>query len=164
MPILEGTAILKWLWSHKWELLALVILVLVVLYILGLKGKIALKEGTISKQQGVIAKQQGDLDAKDSKIKELNRDKEILENNILAIKAQEKQLKQIRKSTETLQGMLADLPKEVLQNEKITRANDCIVEFANTGRVSESCSMSIKTSLPKARPATTTQGRSQPSQ
>lgn len=162
MPILEGKAILSFLWDHKWELLALVVLVLVVLYILGLHGKIALKEGTIQKQEGTIEKQKGDIAAKDGKIKELNRDKEILQNNIIAIQAQEKQLKQIRKATEALRGSLADLPKEVLQNEKITRFNDCVVDYANTGGMPESCNMPVKAGVSKARPATTTQGRSQP--
>lgn len=164
MPILEGKAILSFLWEHKWEILALIVLVLVVLYILGLHGEIAVKEGKIQTQAGAIEKQKGDIAAKDGKIKELNRDKEILQNNIMAIQAQEKQLKQIRKTTETLRGMLTDLPKEVLQNEKITKFNDCVVDYANTGRLSESCNLSVKASVPKARPATTTQGRSQPSE
>lgn len=148
MPILEGKAILTFLWDHKWELLALVVIVCIVLYVLALKGEIALKSAEITTQKATMVK-------KDGQIKELARNNEILQNNMAAIADQEKQLKEIKKSSAELRRLLKDIPREGLKDEKITRFNDCLVEYGNTGRVSESCSMSLKARLPDARPATT---------
>jgi type VI protein secretion system component VasF len=75
-------------------------------------------------------------------IKELETQNEIYKKNAEALKNQQEELKKIQQSVLPLQGMIAKIPtetKEKLKDAYITKVNDCIVYFGNTGVLPESC-------------------------
>jgi hypothetical protein len=129
---------LQYIWKYKaWVLLALVV-VSTLAYIAFLRIDLSLKKSKVEELS--------------SKIVIVERQNQILSQNAIAIKKQDETLKKIQASVAPLKGMVAQIKpetKRVLDNEEITRLNDCIVDFAN-GVLSKGCD-AIETYLPKSK-------------
>ena len=78
------------------------------------------------------------------------RSNEILTQNAASIKEQDKRMKEITVAADKLKLLVRDIPIDVrkaLNHESITRINDCLAVYGNTGLLPEGCD-AIKASLP----------------
>lgn len=147
------TAILTAIWNYKeWVLLGVVVIAAGI-YISYLKIDHNLMTAKVTEQK--------------SQIEALARNNQILEQNALAVKEQDKQLRKIQKTAEQVQKMVAGIPtetREVLKkDETLTLINDCLVDYANTGVLPDSCG-AVKALLPITRSAAAVEGGGEPAQ
>ncbi len=123
------TEILKIIWKYKIPILILCIIITTGIYIVYLRASLNTKTS--------------ELNTKNAQIEIFQRQNQILQQNAIAIQKQDKLLKQIQSDVAPLQRMVTQIPKEskrVLNEDKdITMFNDCIVDFFNSGMLSEGC-------------------------
>ena len=147
------TAALAFIWNYKAWVLAAVIAAASVAYISYIKIDHNFMAAKVASQKG--------------QIEVLTRNNQILEQNAVAIKKQDVQLKKIAQSSAQVIRMVEKLPtetKEVLQkDENITLINDCLVDFADSpdGVLPDRCS-AVKAYLPASAAPAPAQGGSEP--
>jgi hypothetical protein len=119
--------IIQAIWKYKWVLL--LALVAIALVAIGIQIKIIdLKNEKINNQS--------------EQINELTRRARVAAQNNRAIAAMYARSQQINKQAGRLKNMSASLTpqiKDCLNNEKITRINDCLGAFFRDGVLPESC-------------------------
>jgi peptidoglycan hydrolase CwlO-like protein len=130
------------IWKYKTLIIIAIAVVVVGSYIAFLRVSIWTKDIKL-KEQGV-------------QITVLERQNTVLQQNADAIKKQNEALKNIQKAVAPLQNMVSKIPiesKEKLKDANITKANDCIVDYANgSGVLPEGCD-AFKTNVPESKPS-----------
>jgi hypothetical protein len=143
--------VLAFLWNYKAWVLAAVIAAAALAYISYIKIDNNLMTAKVVDQK--------------SQIEALTRNNQVLEQNAVAIKEQDKRLQAIQQTSNKVQKMVAQLPKEstevLRKDENITFINDCLVMFADSGLLPDSCG-SVQTYLPKSTTPDKVEGRAEP--
>jgi hypothetical protein len=133
--------VLSFLWNYKAWVLAAVIASAALAYISYIKIDNNLMTAKVIDQK--------------SQIDQLTRNNQVLEQNAVAIKEQDKRLQAIQQTSNKVQKMVAQLPKEstevLRKDENITFINDCLVMFADSvdGVLPDSCG-AVQAYLPKS--------------
>jgi cell division protein FtsB len=139
------------LWNYKAWILAGVVAVAAIAYISYIKIDNNLMTAKVTSQK--------------SQIEALERNNQILEQNAVAIKKQDERLQAIQQTSNRVQKMVAALPRETTEvlrtDENITMLNDCLVDYANTGVLPETCS-AVKAYLPQGNTPDKVEGRGEP--
>ena len=145
------TAALAFLWNYKAWVLAAVIAAVAVAYISYIKIDHNFMAAKVVDQK--------------SQIETLARNNQILEQNAVAIKEQDKKLQAIQSASNKIQKLVAALPQETMEvlrkDENITFVNDCLVAYADTGLLPDSCGP-VKAYLPASAAAPKVEGGSEP--
>ena len=147
------TVLLTFLWNYKAWVLAAAIAVAAGAYISYIKIDNNLMAAKVVDQK--------------SQIETLARNNQILEQNAVAIKAQDKKLQAIQSASNKIQKLVAALPQETMEvlrkDENITLINDCLVAYADStdGVLPDSCG-AVKAYLPASATPAKVEGGSEP--
>ncbi len=124
---MQYLTIIKTIWKYKWILLL---------------GLIVIAAITINMQRKIIDVKNEKIKNQTEQITELTRRAQVATQNNRAIAAMYERSQQINKQAGRLKNMSARLQpriKDCLNNEEITRINNCLGAFFRDGVLPESC-------------------------
>ena len=147
------TIFLTFIWKYKAWVLAGAIAIAAGIYISYLKIDYNVMAANVVSQKG--------------QIETLTRNNTILEQNAVAVKKQDVELRKIRTAAEKAVRMIAAMPQETVEvlkkDENITLINDCLVDYADdpNGVLPDRCD-AVKAYLPKSAAPAPAEGRGEP--